>query len=74
MDVTENEFAYTDIDEVEVVNEGLLFENGIKVKTSFIVINADGKEIFRIPTSNGSASDRLCEEINHTIISVKSGR
>ena len=74
MDVTENEFAYTDIDEVEVVNEAPYFENNIRIKDSFIVINANGKEVFRIPTSNGSASDRLCEEINHTIRSVKNGR
>ena len=71
MDVSENEFAYADIDDVNVVDETLSFENGIRVKASFIVINAGGKEVFRIPTSNGSASDRLCEEINHTIKSVK---
>ena len=71
MDVSENEFAYADIDDVNVVDEMLSFENGIRVKASFIVINAGGKEVFRIPTSNGSASDRLCEEINHTIKNVK---
>ena len=35
---------------------------------------ADGKEIARIPTERVSAADRLCDEINHVIDNVKTGR
>ena len=74
MVVSENEFVYTDIDEASVVTEALSFENGFRVKASFIVITVNGEEAMRIPTSNSSTADRLCEEINHTIKSVKNGR
>lgn len=74
MVVSENEFVYTDIDEVSVVTEALSFENGFRVKASFIVITVNGEEAMRIPTSNSSTADRLCEDINHTIKSVKNGR
>ncbi len=70
----ETELVYTDIDEVNVITEVLTFENGLRAKVSFIVIMVNGKEAMRIPTSNGSASDRLCEEINHTIKNVKNER
>ena len=71
---TTAEYVYEEIDYVGTITEEKTFEDGTKSKLSFIVILANGKEIARIPTEKGSASDRLCDEINHIIENVKAGK
>lgn len=71
---TTAEYVYEDIDNVGTVTEEKTFEDGTKSKLSFIVITAGGKELVRIPTEKVSASDRLCDDINHVIENVKAGK
>lgn len=71
---TTAEYVYEEIDSVGTVTEEKIFEDGTRSMLSFIVINADGKEIARIPTEKVSAADRLCDEINHVIDNVKAGK
>ncbi len=71
---TTAEYVYEELDSVGTIMEEKTFEDGTRAKVAFIVINADGKEIARIPTEKVSAADRLCDEINHVINNVKAGR
>jgi hypothetical protein len=71
---TTADYVYEELDSVSTVTEEKMFEDGTRSMLSFIVITADGKEIARIPTERVSAADRLCDEINHVIENVKTGR
>lgn len=61
------EFLYEDIDKIFTWSDDIALADGSKSKLSYIIINENGKEAIRIPTANGSAADKLCNDVMHMI-------
>lgn len=61
------EFLYDDIDKIFTFADDVTLADGSRSRSSYIVISENGKEAIRIPTANGSAADKLCDDVMHMI-------
>jgi hypothetical protein len=71
--VTESlhEFLFSDIDKVSIADMEKTLEDGSKIKDSRFIVTENGKEALNLPTVHVIAVDRLCEDINRMIDTLK---
>lgn len=68
---TLHEFLFSDIDSVSVSDREMQIEDGTRIMDSRFTITENGKELLSLPTLHVIAVDRLCEDINRMVSSLK---